>query len=344
MGRRAWGVVVSALHTTLLLLALSTPHTLRPTPAAGQAPETRLTAGRFTVTAAPHDAALARALLESAASRDTYPGLPRPRDSVRIEVAHDRADFRRRIGPWAPEWGAAIAFPEERRIVMQGRHAGSDAGDPVEVLRHELAHLALHETLGDLPPRWFDEGYASWAAGEWSREQVLETNMALALRGAPTFDGLEQAFAGGAGGAQQAYALSYRAVAELSALDERRGLAPLFVEWKRAGRLDPAVRAAYGITLDGFEKRWQERTRRRYGVLALAAEVTIATALLLVIVLPLYAIRKRRDRQRMAALVAADRAADAADMDVLGALLGPEPAEPSEGENEAPPPTAERPT
>ena len=62
----------------------------------------------------------------------------------------------------------------------------SDAGDPREVLRHELAHLALHEYLGDLPPRWFDEGYASYAAREWSREDALSANVALAIRGTPT--------------------------------------------------------------------------------------------------------------------------------------------------------------
>ncbi|MFP5355115.1 MAG: hypothetical protein ACLGIK_08170, partial [Gemmatimonadota bacterium] len=61
---------------------------------------------------------------------------------------------------------------------MQGRRASSDAGDPIRVLRHELAHLALHEYLGDLPTRWFDEGYASYAAGEWDRDRVIATNLA----------------------------------------------------------------------------------------------------------------------------------------------------------------------
>ena len=275
-------------------------------------------------------------MLASAAARDSFPGLPRPRHAVTIQIAENRDHFRRLIGPHAPEWGSAIAFPEVQRIVMQGQRAGSDAGDPIAVLRHELAHLALHEALGDLPPRWFDEGYASFAAGEWSREQALETNVALALRGPPTFDALEDAFSGSAGSAQQAYALAYRAVAELASLDPQRGLAQLFVEWRRTGRLDPAVRAAYGLTLHSFEERWQRRTRIRYGFLALAVELTAATALLGLLILPLYAVRKRRDRQRMAALVAADRAAERDDEEVLGVLLGPP-------ESVAPTDSAERP-
>ena len=55
---------------------------------------------------------LARALLDSArCARDTFPGLPRPRDAVLIAIAPDARRFREWAGPGAPEWGAAIAFP-----------------------------------------------------------------------------------------------------------------------------------------------------------------------------------------------------------------------------------------
>ncbi|MDQ3949560.1 MAG: hypothetical protein M3282_04370, partial [Gemmatimonadota bacterium] len=243
---------------------------------------------------------------------DTFPGLPRPRAPVTLAIAGDTRQFREWIGPTVPEWGSAVAFPEENRVVMQGRGAGSRAGDPFEVLRHELAHLALHETLGDLTPRWFDEGYASFAAREWSREDALRTNLALVIRGTPTLDELERWFGGGAARAEAAYALSYRAVADLAELDPQRGLSVLVSEWRRTGKLDTAIRNAYGLTLAGFETRWRDRTRRRYGGLAILADVTVGALLVLVVVLPLYTARRRRDRQRMAALVAADQAADRA--------------------------------
>src|SRR5687768_9046900 len=175
----------------------------------------RLDRDRFTVTGFPSDQQLMRSLLAAAAERDSFPWLPRPRARVVIAVAPDERRFREWIGPAAPEWGAAIAFPDQQRIVMQGRNAGSDAGDPLVVLRHELAHLALHERLGNLPPRWFDEGYASASAGEWSREDVLATNLALVTRGLPSLAALDSAFYGGAGRADVAYALAHRAVVEL---------------------------------------------------------------------------------------------------------------------------------
>jgi hypothetical protein len=181
--------------------------------------------GRFTAVYFPKDDALARSLLGFAARTDSFPWLPRPQQRVLIAIAPDAARFRQWAGPAAPEWGAALAFPDSRRIVMQGSSAGSDAGDPQVVLRHELAHLALHERLGDKPPRWFDEGYASLAAREWRREDALAANVALALRGAPSLDELEVSFAGGSSAAQSAYALSYRAVADLAALVRVGGLA-----------------------------------------------------------------------------------------------------------------------
>lgn len=228
-----------------------------------------------------------------------------------IAIAPDERRFREWIGPRVPEWGAAVAFPALGRVVLQGGRAGRGAGDPRVVLRHELAHLALHEALGELPPRWFDEGYASYAAGEWGREELLATNAALVFRRMPSFDSLDARFARGPNEAAAAYALSYRAVAELAALDPERGLTLFFRYWRERERLDPAVRAAYGITLDGFEDRWQSRTRRRYGALAAVGDLTVAGVVALLLVLPLYLARRSRNRLRMAELRHADALAEA---------------------------------
>jgi len=290
--------------------------------AGAQESASRYDRGRFTMVAYKTDELLAKSLLASALARDTFPGLARPAQRVVIAIAPDHRRFREWIGPTAPEWGAAVAFPESSRIVMQGRAAGSDAGDPVEVLRHELAHLALHEALGDLPPRWFDEGYASYAADEVARDAVLGANLALLFRGMPPLDSLDAGFAGGSLRAEGTYALAYRAVAELAARDPERGLTLFFRYWKETGRFESAVRSAYGITQGQFEEIWRARTRRRYGGLALAADLSIAAAVTLFIVMPFYVIRRRRDRLRMAALVRADEEAERREREnIIEALL-----------------------
>ncbi len=240
-----------------------------------------------------------------------------------IAIAPDARRFREWTGAGAPDWGAAIAIPDERRIVMQGSGAGSGAGDPRSVLRHELAHLALHEHLGALPPRWFDEGYAGYAAGEWSRDEVLSANIGLVLHGIPaSLDSLEDGFHGGASRVSGAYALAYRAVSDLAALDQPRGLSLFFDYWKQSGSMDVAMRRAFGLTKSGFESDWRSRTMRRYGTLAVIANLAAIGALFAFLLAPLLWTRRRRDRKRMLLLRAAEAESDrVARTSALEALL-----------------------
>jgi hypothetical protein len=288
----------------------------------------RFDSGRFTLVYYPKDDLLARALASAAVANDSFPWLPRPKQRVLIALAPDAARFRAWAGPGAPEWGAALAFPETRRIVMQGRAAGSDAGDPVEVLRHELAHLALHERLGDRPPRWFDEGYASVAAREWRREDMLAANVGLALRGTPSLDRLEESLSGGSLEAESAYALSYRAVTELAALDPARGLSLFFKYWEEGRTMDGAVRQAFGMTLGGFEELFQSHTRRRYGALALVADLSLLTIVVSVLILPFFLSRRARNKRRLAALLASEAAAEQAERESALAMLLRETSDP----------------
>ena len=286
------------------------------------APGVRLDAGRFTVVAEARDARLARTLLTAAQANDSFPGLPRPRAHVLIAVAPNADRFRQWVGPHAPEWGAAIAIPDEQRLVLQGGRAGSDAGDPVVVLRHELAHLALHERMGRLPPRWFDEGYASVAAGEWTRDEAFETSLTMVWRTLPSLDLLEEGFFAGASEASWSYAMAYRVVSELQALDPVNGLSNFFSYWKATGSMEKGIRQAYGMTGEQFEKHWKVRTRSRYGALSLVTNISAVFGLFGVLLLPLYISKRRRDRRKLDAMRAQDLAQDqAARASALQALL-----------------------
>ena len=317
-GRRAaacvrWARHACAAFVVARLLAAQEPVQARPV---------EIDSGRFTFVAYPRDAELARSLLAEALSRDTFPGLPRPHTHARILITPDALHFHDATGPSAPEWGAAIATPVDGRIVMQGSRANSAAGDPRATLRHELAHLALHEALGDLPPRWFDEGYASFAAGETGRDDVLATNLALAFRGIPPLDSLDPFFARGESDAQTGYALARSAVAAIAALDPVHGLSLFFRYWRDTQSMDQAMRGAYGITEAAFEARWRAGSRRRYGALALFADISFAAGILLAVIWPFWLIRRRRDRARMAAMRAADEREERREReDVLHALL-----------------------
>jgi hypothetical protein len=282
-----------------------------------------LVAGRFTAVHFADDARLARSYLEAALARDTFPGLPRPTARVLLLVAPDAETFRAWVGAGAPEWGAAIAFPALQRIVMQGRYGAAADGDPLVTLRHELAHLALHEVLGPSPPRWFDEGYASFAAGEWGRDEVLATSVGLVWRGLPTLAGLDSGFYAGAERAQRSYALAHRAVAELNGLDPDRGLALLFGHWQREGSFERALRRAHGMSSADFEAHWKRRVRRQFGVLALAADLTVLTLVLTLLLGPMWWQRRQKLRRRLDTLREADRRQEEAERaSALAALLG----------------------
>jgi hypothetical protein len=330
-GRRPGAKRLALAARLALLLLFAAPR------ARAQAAEPeRLDRGRFTIIAFPSDLPLARSLLAQAAANDTFPGLPRPHTRALIAIAPDAQRFREWTGAGAPDWGAAIAIPGEHRIVMQGSRAGSDAGDPRTVLRHELAHLALHEYLGALPPRWFDEGYAGYAAGEWSRDEVLAANIGLVLHGIPaSLDSLEAGFHGGASRASGAYALAYRAVSDLAALDPRRGLSLFFSYWKETGSMDLAMRRAYGLTKPAFEAEWRSRTMHRYGVIALVANVSLLFALLAFLLFPLLWIRRRRNRRRLDALRATESANDKAIIDDVARILAGEPPVPSRTDHDS---------
>lgn len=277
--------------------------------------------GRFTVIAYPTEARLAESILSHAIAEDTFPGLPRPEAHVVIALAPNDRIFRELVGAGAPEWGVAIAFPRLQRIVMHGRDGGGS--DPFGTLRHELAHLALNEYLGGGIPRWFDEGYAAYAAGEWGREEVLTTSIALIWRGIPSLSGLDSGFFRGAGSAQRSYALAYRGVAELASLGREHGLSLLLRYWKEQGSFDRGLRAAHGMSESDFEDYWKSKLRRQYGAIALVADISLVMGILLILLGPLWWRRRERYRRKLEQLRARDAAEEARERaEALKAISG----------------------
>jgi hypothetical protein len=113
-------------------------------------------------------------------------------------------------------------------------------------------------------------------------------------------------------------------------------LSLFFTYWEDGRSLDAAVRQAFGVTLSGFEKEYQSRTTRRYGGLALFADLSIVMLVLTLLVLPFFFARRARDRRRLDALLAADEAADKAERESAIALLIGEASSPDEGQPKSP--------
>ena len=171
-------------------------------------------------------------------------------------------------------------------------------GDPGRALRHELAHLALHSVVTSVP-RWFDEGYAAWAAGEWDRVDVLRVNWQLARGAPPNFDQLDRDLeTDGAERAEAAYAFASTAVGLLARIGANRGIEPLIDELGRTPGFEAAMRKTYAVTVDRFEELWQQDLRRRYGWLSFFASAGIFWGGLTLLMVAAWWWRRRRDRER----------------------------------------------
>jgi hypothetical protein len=196
----------------------------------------------------------------------------------------------------APHWGAAIALPGDRTVLLR-----ADLDDIYGTLRHELAHLALHQAVRVRVPLWFDEGYASWAAGEWERLGSLELNLAVVRGAVPDLPSLDGALRGSATTADAAYALAVSAVTELARRNPSGSLAPLMERLVAGHDFDAAVLETTGLTLSQFEREWRRRLRDRYslGTWLLAGGGWGLFALGL---WGLVRLRRRADRERRAAL------------------------------------------
>jgi len=250
-----------------------------------------------TAVAWPAQRSLAVELAREAGRPADWPGLGRRvPGQLRLIVVPDARRLDSLTSGRAPHWGAAIALPDSRTILLR-----ADGEELARTLRHELAHLALHQAVSVRIPLWFDEGYAGWAAGEWDRLGGLELNLAVVRGAIPDLRALDGALRGSASTADAAYALAVSAVAELARRNPTGTLDPLMSRLEAGMDFDAAVRATTGLTIDRFEEQWQRATRRRYslGTWLIAGGGWLVLAL---VVLGLRRLRRRADRVRRAAL------------------------------------------
>lgn len=277
-------------------------------PAAALAQRTEsAAAGTVRVVYAPRQRALAREVLAAARTPVRMPGLGGVAvpESTTIVLAADPATFRAATEGDAPEWAGGVAIPELRRIVLPGYptpHAPEE--DRAIILRHEVAHLVLHERLPGIVPHWFDEGYAEVASGGWDVESAWQLRLAFVTGSTPPLDSLTLDWPRGEGEARLAYLLSATAVDYLRRRGGERGMALLFSNWREQKDLEAAIRTTFGITFGQFEDEWRRDVRTRYGWLALLTNVGVIWLVATGLVLAAWIPRRRRNRRKLAGMEA----------------------------------------
>jgi hypothetical protein len=252
--------------------------------------------GNVTVVAAREEMNAAMGLAEWADQPAEWPGLGRRSPPpFRLILAHDADGLNRLTGGRAPAWGAGITLPGPRLVALR-----ADA-DPSGTLRHELAHLVLHDAVQVPMPLWFEEGYAVYAAGEWDLLDALELNYAVVGGSTPGLDSLNRALRGHPAGISAAYALSASAVLELARRNPSRSLTPLLGLLASSVPFDSAVKATTGLTPENFDEAWQKGVRKRYSLFTWLAAGGAWALLSLALMAGTYW-RRRADRRRRSAL------------------------------------------
>ena len=235
-------------------------------------------------------------LARDADAAGPFPGLTDPwSEPVTIHLTRSEQRFDSLTGGLVPDWSVGVAFPASNTIVLKM------TGDVRRTLQHEMAHLALHSFVERVPV-WFEEGYASRVAGEWSRLEALRVNWSLMSGVVPSLSQVNRDIRSGATHAETAYALGTAAVLLLERLGGDHGLELLLRNLADSQDFDRALRATHHVTLGQFEVLWQKDLRKRYGWVLLFGSLTVFWTCLAIVLLSLRGVRRRRDSARRAAL------------------------------------------
>ena len=257
----------------------------------------------------PENEALAHALAATIRPLPVLPAdildAPPP---ILIQLAPDEARFDSLTGGRAPDWGAGVAFPDRGMIVLPAYQSARGATHSLDqVLRHELAHVGLQRFMGPARiPRWFSEGYATWAAGQFDPEAGWFLRLAFLTGRAPPLDSLIIDWPAASIDARVAYLLSASAVAWLHEHGGDRVFAIFLDRWQETRNFEASLYDVYGLNLGQLERDWSKTVRRRYGWLLFLAQSAVIWAIVSIIAIGFFIIRRRRNRARLERLRATE--------------------------------------
>ncbi len=212
-------------------------------------------------------------------------------------------------GTGMPRWAAGVAHPPTGEIAIAEHGPDGSPTDLEDLLRHELAHVALYRASGGQPlPRWFHEGVSEsfGAAIDLDRSQTLAG--AVFGGGVPGLPQLEQNFrSDDAITATISYAaardfVNYLGFRDDDGADLRQTLAQV----GRGVRFDAAFVGGFGRTLEELDREWRSGLTGRFMWFPVVSSGGLPMALAFPLVFVAAARRRRALRAGWARLEAED--------------------------------------
>ena len=144
-------------------------------------------------------------------------------------------------------WLDGLALLHADRIIVRMQSRGLLRTS--EVVRHEIAHIAIHALSGRRHvPRWYHEGVAMLVAGEATYKRLMDASGASGHGLLDNLVHLDGGFAGNRVAVQQAYAVSAGFVRfAVARTGNARALADLHWRMSRGLDFSPAFTATFGL-------------------------------------------------------------------------------------------------
>jgi hypothetical protein len=230
-----------------------------------------------------------------------------PPDGMRVLLLRDLRCLAD-LGVSAPQadWVAGVASAAQAFVAVRADGPRDRMSSLRAVLRHELAHIALERSTGGRAPRWLHEGYAQLAAGAWDWQQAWRLRWAFVRGGSERLRRISLVFPRDPEGARMAYLLSYTAVHELVSISGEPGLRAFLTGIGTGESTDQTFRQVFGLTQAQFEERWESSVRARYGLLYTLSRAGAFWLFVSILVVWVASRRRRRDRERLEAMRAAE--------------------------------------
>ncbi|MGM0557436.1 MAG: peptidase MA family metallohydrolase [Myxococcota bacterium] len=199
----------------------------------------------------------------------------------------------------APEWAVGLSFSDRHTIIV----AAGGERPPIEVMRtfaHELAHVGIDVAReGQSVPRWFNEGFSTLMAQEWTPDRSEKLSRAAAGGQLRSFHDLSRSFPAHHQSASLAYDQSFHFVRWLRAEFGDDLYARVFDRIRAGEAFDAALEAETGSSLTRLESRWKTELESSTSVWSILSEDNLIFFGAGVLFLITYVVVRRRRREKL---------------------------------------------
>jgi hypothetical protein len=217
-------------------------------------------------------------------------------DTLTVAIVETQQQFDSLAGGRIPDWGAGAAVPARDLILLRRPMMNQYPGSLSDLLEHELAHIALHTRVnGKYVPRFIDEGFASWFAGEWTFTNVTTVASAQLTRSLLPLQKIDDVNSFHQAQANLAYSQSYLVVFYIYQRFGELGFLDLLDAYASGKQDSDAFRNALGVSFWDFELDYRQFLANNYTVFTILSDTMGFWIILAVVVVIGYLmVRKRK--------------------------------------------------